>query len=135
MNQVRRVLAQQSALLQRRHYQRNVSLLEIPHSTVHKLGAAAARPLAEVVRFHEHYIQPASCSIHGDSHASCATPDYRNVPRLLLRSSLADPAQHLVPAHHTPPILIRPNSSTAPPHVASVRGAPFGRQLTCLAIT
>jgi hypothetical protein len=44
-DEMRRVLPQQSALLQRLHHERDVALLEIAHAAVHQLGARLEVPL------------------------------------------------------------------------------------------
>src|SRR6266568_4655021 len=98
---------------------------------MHEFCAAAARALAEIVRLHEHHAKPARRGIHSHTHTGRTAADYRNVPRLLLLSALADLAQHLVPAHHFLQSLIPSSSSTAPPRAAIECGVPLDLPHPC----
>lgn len=52
--EVRRVAAHEAALAQSLEDERNVSLLEVAHSTMDKLGTAAGGALGEIGLFNEH---------------------------------------------------------------------------------
>ena len=118
VHQVRSVLAQQAALFQRRHDQRNVALFEIAHAAVHQLGAAAAGAFAEIVSLDKYDVEAARCSIDGDAHASGPAADHGDVPGLASLGAFANPAQHFFPAHRLSPNF-RPSFWSARPRAAT----------------
>ena len=80
MDEVRRILPHQSALLERFHDQRNVALLKIADASVGELGAAAGCPFAEVGLLDEGDVVAARGSVHGDADSGCASADDEHVP-------------------------------------------------------
>ena len=96
MYQVRRVLAHQAALLEGRHHQWNIALLQVAHAPMHQLGTAAAGALAKVIGFDQYHAQTASRSIDRHSHTRSSTTKNGYIPGLL---SVPELLHHLFPAH------------------------------------
>src|SRR5262249_19444814 len=88
--QVRRVLAQQPALLQRLHHEGDVALLEVAHAAVNELRAPARRPLAEVALLEEESLVATGGSVDGNSAPGGPAADDDHVPRLLPLLRAAD---------------------------------------------
>ena len=79
-DEMRRVLAQESAFLQRLHHERDVALFEITHAAVHQFGAAAGGALAEVMLFEQQRRVAARGRIHRHARAGGAAADNNHVP-------------------------------------------------------
>jgi hypothetical protein len=80
MDQVRGVVSQEAALVERFHDQWQVSLLEVPHTAVDKLGGAAGGSLAEIALFQEADGVAARRGVEGDADAGSAATDDRDIP-------------------------------------------------------
>ena len=100
-DEVRRVLAQDAALLQRLHDERDVALLEIAHAAVHQLRAAARGALAEVALLEQQHGVAARRGVDGDARAGRAAADDDEVPRAPCMALHA--RAHLVAVHAPPP--------------------------------
>jgi hypothetical protein len=72
-DQVRGVLSQQPAFLERLHHQRDVALFEVAHAAVHELRASARRALAEVVLLQSRR-RSRGCRIDSDADAGAPPP-------------------------------------------------------------
>src|SRR5262249_48208886 len=94
-HQVRRVFAQNAALLQRFHHQREIALFQIAHAAMHEFGGAAGGSLAEVVLFDERGAIAARRGVDGAAHAGGAAADDEQVPRL----GAAQTVEHLGAVH------------------------------------
>ena len=81
MHEVRRILAEQTALAESLANEPHPRLLEIAETAVDQLGAAAGGALAEVVLFQEHDAIAARSRIDRDSDTGRAAADYRDIPR------------------------------------------------------
>ena len=111
-HQVRSVLQQQAALLQRFHHQREVALLQVAHAAVHQLGAAAGSAFAEIALLQQQDVVAAAGGIDRDARAGGAAAHDDHVPRAGVR---AQPAVHL---DRVIPSII---ASLAPIRAANVR--------------
>ena len=93
---MRRVLAQQSALFQRLHDQREVALLQVAHAAVHQLGAAAGSAFPEVALFQQKNVIAAAGGVDGHAHSGGSATHYNQVPGARVR---AETAIHLRSCH------------------------------------
>ena len=96
VHQVRRILQQQAALLERFHHQADVSLLEVSHAAVRQLGAAARCPFAEIALLEQQHVVAAAGRVNGHADAGRAATDDNHVPGLAVR---ANPTPHFVACH------------------------------------
>ena len=99
-DQVRRVLQQQAALVQRLHHQPNVALLQVAHAAVHQLGAAAGRAFAEVALLQQQRGISAAGRVDRDAGAGRAAADDDDVPGAGVR---LEAAAHLLAGQRTYP--------------------------------
>ena len=99
VHEVRRILAQQAALLQRLHHQRDVALLQIAHAAVDQLGGAAGGRFAEVFALEQQHVIAARGRVDCDADTGSAAADDHDVPR---RSPRFDARQHLFALHAEP---------------------------------
>ncbi len=88
VHEVGRILAQQSALAQCLQNERDIALLEIPHTAVDQLRAAAGGPLGEVTLLDEHdAVTPRRC-IDRRSQARRTAANDRQIKRFTLREAV-----------------------------------------------
>ena len=120
-DEVRRVLAQEAALLQRLHHERDVALLEVAHAAVDELGRAAGGAFAEVVLLEQQRGVAARGGIDRDADAGGAAADDDDVPRFRPRTRLL---QHVVSFHEFEIFLILVESRGRFPGIflSAVRG-------------
>ncbi len=100
MHQVRRVLPQQAALLQRFHHQRHIALLQIANAAMHQLGGAAGGALAEIFALDKQCFVAARGCVHRNAGTGRATADHQHIPGL--RAPRPHGLQHLITIHWQP---------------------------------
>ena len=74
------ILAEETALFECLHDERDVALFEVAHAAVDELGAAAGGAFAEVLCLKEQHIEAADSGINGDANAGRAAADDDNIP-------------------------------------------------------
>ena len=108
-NQMGRVLKQDAALLERFHHQRDVALLEIAHSAMNQLGAAAGGAFAEVFALQQEDGKAAAGRIESHACAGGAAADDDHVPRFGAAAAVA-PALRCVASGLPPEIRLTPSA-------------------------
>src|SRR5262249_8641487 len=107
-DEMRRVLAEQAALLERPHDERDGALLEVAHAAMHEFGGSARGALAEVVLLDEQYLVAARRRVDRDAHAGGAAADDHHVPG---RAPVDGAAEHLGAVHLALSEGLRPSDS------------------------
>ena len=79
LRQVRRVVQQRGALMQRFAHQRDVALRQITHTTVHQLGGARGGALGKVMRLQHAHLEAAHGCIHRSAQTGGSTADNEQV--------------------------------------------------------
>src|ERR1700679_4215341 len=96
VHDVGRVLQEQTALFERFHDQADVPLLEVAHSAVGQLGAAAGGTFAEIALLEEQHVIAARSRIDVDAHAGRSSAYDDHVPGLGMRY---EAVPHFVASH------------------------------------
>lgn len=79
LRQVRRVVQQRGALVQRLAHQGDVALGQVAHATVHQLGGAGRRSLGEIVRINQNHGKTPCGRVHSHPEAGGTPSDDRQV--------------------------------------------------------
>ena len=81
VDDVRSILQQQAALLERFHDEADIALFQVADAAVGQFGAATGGAFAEVALLEQQHIVAAGSSIDGDAYAGRSSADDDHVPR------------------------------------------------------